>query len=265
VLLSVAPTPLLPAFLTNDNFDLIDLAPLEVARQLTLIEFDLFRRVAPKELLHQSWSREDKETLAPNIINVISRFNQVTMWVTSLVVGVESAKMRAALVGRLIDIAEKCLELHNINSIVEIMSGLENAAVHRLKQTWELVPQEKIAAFEELKTMISSQSNYKNYRATLKGLHPPCVPYLGVYLTDLTFLDDAQPDVLEGSMINFAKRIKIANVIQEILTIQQHPYNLRLVPEIQDYLCRLDAFAEETSFALSLEREPRDKAKRMSV
>jgi hypothetical protein len=28
-----------------------------IARHLTLIEFDLFRRIGPHELLHQSWNK----------------------------------------------------------------------------------------------------------------------------------------------------------------------------------------------------------------
>jgi len=57
---------------------------------------------------------------------------------------------------------------------------------------------------------------------------------LGVYLTDLTFLDDGQADVREESnLINFSKRIKMGHIIKELLDFQQHSYNLRPVPEIQ--------------------------------
>ena len=32
------------------------------------------------------------------------------------------------------------------------------------------------------------------YRGWGIGVEPPCVPYLGVYLTDLTFIEDGIPD-----------------------------------------------------------------------
>jgi len=51
------------------------------------------------------------------------------------------------------------------------------------------------------------------------------------------------PDTIEpGSFINFAKRQKMANLIQEIYNFQQTPYNLKPVIEIQDYLKQLDIY-----------------------
>ena len=34
---------------------------------------------------------------------------------------------------------------------------------------------------------------------------PPSVPYLGIYLSDLTFIDEGTPNRTEKNLINFAK------------------------------------------------------------
>ena len=49
----------------------------EVARQITLIEFNLFSEIQPLEFLNQSWSKRDKYLKSPNLTKLIQRTNEV--------------------------------------------------------------------------------------------------------------------------------------------------------------------------------------------
>lgn len=50
----------------------------EVARQLTLIDFEMFRRLEPCELLNLNWMKEEtKYVMSPNVMKMINRFNLV--------------------------------------------------------------------------------------------------------------------------------------------------------------------------------------------
>ena len=62
-----------------------------------------------------------------------------------------------------------------------------------------------------------------------------CVSWrtIGMYLTDLTFIEDGNKDLTDTGLINFNKRKQIANVIREIIQYQQTPYCLEPVPIIQ--------------------------------
>jgi son of sevenless-like protein len=71
--------PDLPPLFNGTEFELIDISPLEIARQLTLIEFDLFKKVQPKECL-KNWDKKERELKAPNIHNVTQRFNLVQIF-----------------------------------------------------------------------------------------------------------------------------------------------------------------------------------------
>ncbi len=53
--------------------------PVEVARQWTLLSHDLFKRIRPKEYMDQAWNKKGKDENAPNIVDVIDNFNQVTL------------------------------------------------------------------------------------------------------------------------------------------------------------------------------------------
>ena len=71
---------------------------------------------------------------------------------------------------------------------------------------------------------------------------PPAIPFLGVYLTDLTFIELGNPDYLpESSFINFDKRRKVFQVIKDIQKFQVTPFELIPVPGIQKWLDAMGA------------------------
>lgn len=39
----------------------------------------------------------------------------------------------------------------------------------------------------------------------LTSCDPPCVPYLGMYLTDLAFIEEGTPNYTEDNLVNFSK------------------------------------------------------------
>ena len=42
-------------------------------------------------------------------------------------------------------------------------------------------------------------------RDALHRTDPPCVPYLGMYLSDLVYLEEGTPNFAENGLLNFAK------------------------------------------------------------
>jgi hypothetical protein len=115
---------------------------------------------------------------------------------------------------------------------------------------------------EELEKLLSSQQSYRAYRAALAECNPPCIPYLGVYLTDLTFMDE-NPDLLQGQ-INMSKRRLTYGVISRIQQCQQTHYNLQPVEQIIQQLMQVNTLDESALYTLSLKREPR-KAERNEI
>ena len=66
---------------------------------------------------------------------------------------------------------------------------------------------------------VSLHHSFRGLRNCLRSADPPCVPYLGMYLTDLTFIEDGNPDTVDG-LINFVKRRLYANVIRDLQQFQ---------------------------------------------
>jgi son of sevenless len=85
---------------------------------------------------------------------------------------------------------------------------------------------------------------------------------IGVYLTDLTFIEDGIPSIIKKSAaINFAKRAKTAEVIRDIQQYQNVPYPLQPVPELQEYiLSNMQAAGDvHEMYEKSLAVEPRER------
>jgi hypothetical protein len=104
---------------------------------------------------------------------------------------------------------------------------------------------------------MSRNTNYKLFRALLRSVNPPCIPYLGMYLTDLTFIEEGNQDKLQDGSINFTKRQRLSEVIAEIQTYQNTPYFLAELSFIRDYLYNVEALPEEQCYKLSQKREGR--------
>ena len=87
-------------------------------------------------------------------------------------------------------------------------------------------------------------------------------------MTDLTFIEDGNSNLLEGGLINFVKRRRLAAVLKDIQQYQFKPYCLEEVVFIKEYLLKYEALDEDQCYKLSLQRETRssdEKSKRSSI
>ena len=82
--------------------------------------------------------------------------------------------------------------------MMEILSGLQSSSVFRLKQTWNGLSNKQKELFEDIKELMSRSHNYDKLRKHFKACNPPLIPYMGLYLTDLTFIEDGNTDLIEG-------------------------------------------------------------------
>jgi hypothetical protein len=238
----------------------LEMPLLELARQLTLIEHDLYRSIQPSEFFRCGWSRRGKEQSSPNVLAMVQRFNQVSQWVAHEILRGADPKARARRIEFWLELARELEQLNNFNGITEILAGIDNSAVYRLKRTWQHVSGKLQKVYDTLKATVSTSNAYKAQREALHLCRPPCVPYLGVYLTDLTFIEDGNKDDVEhrgAALVNFRKRRLLAAVLSEIQIYQQTPYCLMPIPAVQLHLMSQKPPNNEELYQLSLLIEPR--------
>jgi hypothetical protein len=78
-----------------------------------------------------------------------------------------------------------------------------------------------------------------------------------VYLGDLTFIGDGNPDKVDN-LINFYKFQSLHKVIQQLQLYQQHPFNFTAIPQIRSWLQEQTVMTEEEMYNISLQIEPRN-------
>ncbi|KAG6819993.1 hypothetical protein H0H93_006696 [Arthromyces matolae] len=258
---STPPPPIYPK--ATKKLKVADIEPLEMARQLTLIESTLYQKIKPMECLQRA--REQKTENIDNIAAVIQMSNRIADWVAQCVLSKEDSRKRAAMVKYLITVADRCRALNNFSSMIAITSGLNTPPIRRLKRTWEQVNHRTMAQFTACEMTIDSNKNFTKYRQLMASVTPPCVPFIGVFLSTLQFIQDGNPDMLPGRLVNFRKRQKASEVINDIKRWQAQPFNLQSIPLVQAFIEEsLNQFTDskassEQFWALSLEREPRER------
>ncbi|KAI8058987.1 ras guanine nucleotide exchange factor domain-containing protein [Gongronella butleri] len=242
----------------------LEIDPLELARQLTIMDFKLYSRIKPVECLDKNWGQENSQHTAANVKASIEYSNQVTSWVTDSILSKEELKKRSNILKHWIMVAEKCRLLHNYNTCMAILSAFDNSSVGRLKRTWETMSAKTNSTLTGIRRLMGANRNFNEYREIIHKVNPPCIPFLGIFLQDLTFVEDGNSNCLKKSnnLINFAKRMKTAEVIQELQQYQSTPYILQTVPSIQEFIkTHLQSSRdEETLYNLSLAVEPRERS-----
>ena len=249
---------------------ILDFDPLEVARQLTMKQMTLFCSIVPEELLSSKWTKLGGMG-APNVKAMSSFTTGLSNLVADTILHFEEAKKRAQVIKHWIKVANHCSALQNYDALMAITCALTDTSIKRLKMTWDIVSVKRKEMLRSLQATVDINQNYKVLRAQLHDTVPPCLPFLGMFLTDLTFVDVGNPATKTSDMgltvINFDKHTRTSKIIGELQRFQI-PYRLTELPDLQEWLTaqiervrerdRAGSNAQATHYRKSLLLEPRE-------
>lgn len=243
-----APEPIITKALLNGlrnaatrdgHISITDFDPLELARQLTLMASKVFNEIQADELLSLEWNKKNTAR-ARNVRYMCIMNTDVAHVVGDTILQPDDAKKRALVIKHWTKVAQRCLELNNYESLMAIMCSLNSSVVQRLRRTWEAVSKKTRARLDALNAVVDFSRNQASLRRRLESPAAPCLPFLGIYLTDLTFADAGNPARrdLPGrpmSVVNFDKHARMARIVAHVQKYQV-PYRLQPIPELQAWL-----------------------------
>lgn len=234
------------------------LSALEIAEQLTLLDHLIFKKIPYEEFFGQGWMKADKNERTPYIMGTSKHFNHMSNLIATEILRSEEPALRGCTIEKWVAVADICRCLHNYNAVLEITSSLNRSAIFRLKRTWIKVSKQTKTLIDRLQKLVSSEGRFKNLREALKNCDPPCVPYLGMYLTDLAFIEEGTPNYTEDGLVNFSKMRMISHIIREIRQFQQTSYKIEHQPKVTQYLLdTTGVLDEEGLYEASLRLEPK--------
>ncbi|KAH3743344.1 Ras guanine nucleotide exchange factor [Pelomyxa schiedti] len=234
---------------------------IDIAQQLTLIESSLFQSINASELLDQNWTKKKTRYKSVNVHRMIARSNQVAFWVTLTILSGTTASVRARYYTKFIMIAEHLRRIGNYSSVMSILAGLTTSPVSRLTLTKQAVNKSALALLEKLHQLMSPTMSFKTYRECLHKNTSFVIPYLGTYLSDLTFICDGNPDFVDSTeevpLINIKKRELEYSVIAEMQLFQVTNCTFTPQEPLYTLLQDLPSCDDDQLYTLSLQLEPR--------
>uniref|UniRef100_A0A8C8VJT2 Phosphoinositide phospholipase C n=1 Tax=Pelusios castaneus TaxID=367368 RepID=A0A8C8VJT2_9SAUR len=217
---SMAGSNALPSNVGGVSKELVELQhliqfPEEVASILTEQEQDLYRKVLPIDYLCfltrdlgnaecQSKLPCIKASIAATVLSspngehniiddLVTRFNEVSAWVTWLILTAGSMEEKREVFSYLVHVAKCCWNMGNYNAVMEFLAGLRSRKVLKM---WQFMDQSDIETMRSLKDAMAQHESSSEYRKVVnRALNiPGCkvVPFCGVFLKELC-------EVLDGA------------------------------------------------------------------
>merc|ERR1712087_741065 len=134
----------------------------------------------------------------------------------------ESLRDRGKAIKRVIKMGERFKTLKNYNSLCAVLGALNSSPIHRLKSAWQRVPEKQLNLFESFKQIFVNTRNFRNFRQLFRNMSPPAIPYFGLFLQDLVFIDDGNDQYKKsdgfgrGFMVYFNKCVRTMDRIKNI-------------------------------------------------
>jgi son of sevenless-like protein len=110
-----------------------------------------------------------------------------------------------------------------------LLSALSSTALTRLHLTWAHTGRR--STLDNLLKYNDPTGGFAGYRGLIQSAEGPCLPFIGMFLTDIVHTNDqladdfpsvSKPDI---TLISFSKRQRYFDIISAMLRHQRKPYN----------------------------------------
>lgn len=191
---------------------LLELSPRVLANSVTLRDFQLFQKIPATSYIENLLKEDTPELLAFENVN-----NTELFWVVWSILQEQKPERRAKVIKFFLQLAQAFRQLKNLNSFFNVVFGLGNPVISRLKKTWEFVPQKWQKSLKEFEKFLDPSRNMSMYRSLLNECkkEPPLIPFFPIVRKDLMFLHIGN-DTKVDNLINFEKMRMFAKEIRVI-------------------------------------------------
>ncbi|XP_063217155.1 rap guanine nucleotide exchange factor 6-like [Bacillus rossius redtenbacheri] len=223
---------LAPELVRESQVHFLQLNAVEVAIQLTLQDFSIFRQIESTEYVDDLFELKSRYG-TPMLSQFAELVNREMFWVVTEVCSEHNLVRRSKIIKQFIKVARQCKECKNFNSMFAILSGLGHGAVSRLRLSWEKLPTKYQKLFSDLQDLMDPSRNMSKYRQLVSSeqSQPPIIPFYPIVKKDLTFIHLGNDTHVED-LINFEKLRMIAKEVRALTNMCSSPYDLLTMLEL---------------------------------
>jgi len=183
----------------------------------------------------------------------MERNSHIHLWVATTVLLQEKSTDRVEMLRHFIGVAQ-CLEsIKNYHSLFGVLGGLNSTNVSKTRR---LMTKKCNETLNNLAHLQDPSGYFKNLRSVLSNA---LLPFLGLYLGELTQIDGGNPDNFnredEEKVINFPKYELATRTISRLLEFQKGECNIQNQEPLYTYLQTLPTLLEKELHQLALERD----------
>ncbi|EFC46306.1 rasGEF domain-containing protein [Naegleria gruberi] len=217
------------------SFDLLAWNSTEIARQLTLIDFEFFKQIDNKEICA---STKQKDYL-PHLSSLLERKRDCELWVVTLILRERDLNKRIEIINKFNQICEELFAMNNLFGLYSIYCGLSNHAILRLNKSWSKESKKIYRLYHETYFSDKNPQARENLINRLNSIKLPIIPLVNSYLDELKECD-IEPTFRQSNgtiFINFGKCIKLVEILQHFKSYQEVGYNFESIPYLIKILC----------------------------
>lgn len=241
---------------TTRPASLLDFKSHEIAEQMTLLDAELFLTMEIPEVL--LWASEQNEERSPNLTTFTEHFNKMSYWARTRILDHDDSKDREKYVMKFIKIMKHLRKINNFNSYLALLSALDSAPIRRLE--WQRTITDGL---KEYCALIDSSSSFRAYRQALSDSTPPCIPYIGLILQDLTFVNIGNNELMSDGNVNFSKRWQQFNILDNMKRFKKCQYTFKKNEKIIAFFNNFEpSLNEEALWSISEKIKPRGGKKK---
>jgi RasGEF domain/RasGEF N-terminal motif len=233
--------PIIRAFMDRDP---------KLLQAICLFDFENFSKIHLFEFLSTNWTKPRARELAPNITYIWEVFNRLNKFFRMLLLlSNQQKKGLQTTYSTMIWFINELINVSDLNGAYAIYDAAKKPQSYRFVEAGLIKlskdDAKKMRKFDEIFDITDRQANLKkiHYEAKL-----PCIPFLGAYLNELTYIEE-QATFNSKGLINYGKFTNIASIIKKLETYRSVPYNYpRSSPVFESLLQELPNIDEDTLF-----------------
>jgi hypothetical protein len=149
--------------LDSDSIQLLEMDTMELARQWTLLDHEIFKLIPFNELLCSCFSTSSAEQQPNNKLfdnirlngmkKLVDQFNAASLWVSNAILLGESMQERARSITKFIHLANEFHKLGNFHGLMVILTALQQGCITRLVNTFSVVGKSDLSTLNSLKVI----------------------------------------------------------------------------------------------------------------